>query len=66
MNKKQKIVLWVGIALFVLVGLNPRTYIAHTTRRRTDAEISKLKQENQEYIDERREQDPNWEQKSRV
>jgi len=23
MNKKQKIVLWVGIALFVLVGLNP-------------------------------------------
>lgn len=24
MNKKQKIVLWAGIAVFVLVGLNPR------------------------------------------
>ena len=40
MNKKQKIVLWVGIALFVLVGLNPhyprqRSRIAPAPVRKT-------------------------------
>jgi len=60
MTKKQKIILWIGIALFVLVGFNPRFYTARTTHRRTDAEISKLKQENQEFIEELKERDPNY------
>lgn len=45
MNKKQKIILWIGIALFVLVGLNPHypRQVSRIVRKGAPAPVRKTK-----------------------